>query len=372
MQLSFSFNSPDSEALAFLSNTTRYSVMSGGSEDASYTTHITLPHEFETAPQMTSTSEMSLNTSASKSSAASSGSTAIPECANTRCNTPDVTAAASESPPFPLVLSLQPHGAHVPPLYQLSTEDAALRAHIAINAKLLLHTLTGHEADDIIDLLYVKEMWFSTEVLIYALCLVNRLTSRYPNWSGRHSEANPADVSVADSVVRCRNASNMQHTLPILTHVCSSTSSDISHIDSYDDMVMSNRLSEFKVCLHSTSTNNLSDVFNRHNTRRRVVALLLISSKFHGDVVYKTSSLTNALNRFREEKRSLQEQCATGNPTDSTATTSATLVPSRPPPRIAPAHLGQCEKQLFQQLGCTVLVHRKEYQNCEDIVFRGI
>ncbi|CBZ29620.1 hypothetical protein, unknown function [Leishmania mexicana MHOM/GT/2001/U1103] len=346
-------------------------MMSDECENASCTTHITLLHELDTALQMTSTSEISENASSSNASSVSAGSTAIPECASTRCNTPDVTATAAALPLFSRVLSLHPYGANVPPLYKLSAEDAALRAHIAVNAKLLLHTLTGYEADDIIDLLYVNETWFSAEVLIYALCLVNRLTSRYPSWRAPHAEADRDDASAVDSPVRCSYTSGVQTSPPTLTHVCSSTSSDASHIDN-DDITMNDRVSELKERIHSSSTNSLGDVFNRHNTRRRIVALLLIAGKFHGDVVYNTSSLANALNKFRDEKRSLQEHCATVAPTASTATTSAKLMPSRPPPRIAPAHLGQCEKWLFQELGCTVFVHRKEYQHCEDIVFRGI
>ncbi|AYU81784.1 hypothetical protein, unknown function [Leishmania donovani] len=347
-------------------------MMSGESENASCTTHITLPHELDTVPQMISTSEISEGTSSSNASAVSAGSTAIPECASTRGNTPDATATAAALPPFSWALSLHPYGANVPLLYKLSAEDAALRADIAVNAKLLLHTLTGYEADDIIDLLYVNETWFSTEVLIYALCLVNRLTSRYPSWRAEHAEADRVDASAVDSPVRCSYTSGVQTLSPTLTHVCSSTSSDTSHVDNEDDITMNDRVSEPKERIRSSSTNNFSDVFNRHNTRRRVVALLLIAGKFHGDVVYKTSSLANALNKFRDEKRSLQEQCAAAAPTAPTATTPAKLMPSRPPPRIAPAHLGQCEKRLFQELGCTVFVHRKEYQHCEDIVFRGI
>ncbi|SYZ68748.1 hypothetical_protein [Leishmania braziliensis MHOM/BR/75/M2904] len=166
--------------------------------------------------------------------------------------------------------------------------------------------------------------------------------------------------------VRCSFSSSVQTSHLTLPHVCSSTSSDTSHADNYDEVPMGDSLLPSKERVLSASTNSLGDVFNRHNTRRRIVALLLISGKFHGDVVYKTSSLANVLNKFRDEQRAVATLAS------SPATVSVKSVPSRLLPRITPDHLGQCEKRLFQELSYTILVSRDEYQHCEDIVLQGI
>nr|CAJ2478694.1 unnamed protein product [Leishmania braziliensis] len=365
MQIASSFESEDSEALRFLASVSRYSLTIDESENASCTTHITLPHELESRPHMTSTSEIGDATSSSNETSLSARSIAVPECASTRCNTPSVTAGAAVQP-LSRVSSLHQCGTNISLLYKLSAEDAALRARIAVNAKVLLNVLTGYEADDIIDLLYVNEAWFSTEVLIYSLCLVNRLTFRYPSWCATHAETDCEEISGMEPHVRCSFSSSVQTSHLTLPHVCSSTSSDTSHADNYDEVPMGDSLLPSKERVLSASTNSLGDVFNRHNTRRRIVALLLISGKFHGDVVYKTSSLANVLNKFRDEQRAVATLAS------SPATVSVKSVPSRLLPRITPDHLGQCEKRLFQELSYTILVSRDEYQHCEDIVLQGI
>ncbi|KAG5470216.1 hypothetical protein LSCM4_02910 [Leishmania orientalis] len=366
MHSPFSFDSADSEALRFLANVGRYSMTRGDSDNASGKTHITLPYELEVSLHMSFTSETGDDTS-SDAPAVSAESVAIPDCASTRCNTPDATTAVTAAlPHLSEVPSLHSFGFDISPLYRLSAKDVALRARIAVNAKLLLHALTGYEADDIIDLLYVNEAWFSTEVLIYALCLVNRLTFRYPSWYAPRAEEDCGHASMPDSPAHGSVRPIVQNSHHVLSHVCSSTSSDASHVDNDDEIRVGEGPPELTEHSHTSGTSSLGDVFNRHNTRRRIVALLLIAGKFHGDVVYKTSSLATALNKFRDEKSVAAALAA------STATTSLNSLASRPLPRIAPAHLGQCEKRLFQELGCTVFVHREEYQHCEDIVFRGV
>ncbi|KAG5496286.1 hypothetical protein JKF63_02587 [Porcisia hertigi] len=355
------------EALHSLSNVAPPSMTRCVSENGFCTFPAKMLSEFEVTSHATSTSEAVMDSSSRSVSAVSIASTAIPNPSSMPRSSPDTAGAECLSQ----LLSLDLSGISTPPLYELSAEDASLRAKIAVNAKLLLHSLTGYEADDIVDVLYVKETWFSIEVLIYALCLINRLTCRYPNWSAPHNRTNPDEVSAENSPMR--HSSSMPTLSSKVSHVCSSTSSDASHADNSDESKGNPTPPEFSDPINSASAHNIGDVFNRHNTRRRVVAVLLISAKFHGDLVYKTCSLTNALNKYRSEKITLQEHC-TAAPLGGAAasSTTATSMPNRPFPRIAPAHLGQCEKRLFQELGCTAMVRQSEYQHCEEIVFQGI
>ncbi|KAG5470631.1 hypothetical protein LSCM1_01877 [Leishmania martiniquensis] len=360
------FDLADGAALRFLANAERYSMANGGRESASDKRQIALSYEIEASMYMTSSTSETGDHTSSDAPEVSRGSTAAPDCASACSSTPEAAAAAAALQPLFREPSPNFYGAHISQLYLLSAEDVAVRASIAANVKLLLRTLTGYEADDIIDLLYVNEKWFSTEVLIYALCLVNRLTFRYPSWYAPRVEVDSGDASTPDSPVHCSYSSRVQTPNSALPHVCSSTSSDVSHVDNENEIRVSDGLPESREQSHSGGNSSLGDVFNRYNTRRRIVALLLIAGKFHGDVVYKTSSLASALNKFRDEK------CAAAALASSTAAASFKPMASRPLPRVAPAHLGQCEKRLFQELGCTVFVHRHEYQQCEEIAFRGV
>lgn len=364
--------------------------LSVGSADVSCTTHLTLSSEREMAAHLTSTSDIREDgSSLNASSAPSSDSADMPECASTQCNTPVEVAGglrtAAPSPPrLTRVLSSLPLCAvTASPLYRQSAEDETLRAAIAANAKQLLHAVTGVEADEIIDLLYVKETWFSTEVLVYALCLANRLTLRYPHWVLVSHDTDYDNSSVCDSPMRHHSSAGSSatagahplHGNHLLPHVCSSTSSDASHLDSLEEASWaSDPYAEFTgrglARTQSASTNSLGDVFNRHNMRRRLVALLLLSGKFHGDVVYKTASLADVLNRHRNDPQPHRVTPSGRSTTEDSTDPSG--APARALPRMMPARLGQCEKQLFQELGCTVFVQDAEYRCCEDMVLRGL
>ena len=333
------------------------------SDLASCTTHITLPCELDrttqTAPSSDLGDQLSLDPSLN-TSRASSCSTAVPECNRTKCNTP-ANAVAAVLPALHCVTSADGCSVHVPVVYKRAAEDGKVRAAIAVNAKNVFHALTGFEADDIFDLLFVRETWFAAEVVIHALCLVNRLSLRFPHWCDHAIESDTDVSSYADSPVRgfCVTAGVG------LPHICSSTSSDFSHQDNTDALSEASLdaigRSLARSC--SASTNSLGDPFTRSNSPRCMTALLLLSSKFHGDIVYNTASLSNAVNKYRDEQIKLMADAPCSIPSG---------LRRKPLLRLLPATLGQCEKRLFRDLGCTVFVHKDEFQCCEALVLKGI
>lgn len=343
-----------------------FSTTIAESEVASCATHITLPGDLDPNTQTAVSSDMGDQLSLDVSlDASSSGSTAMPECSSTQCNTPVHPTAApiSTAPPplHPASAMADGWGVHVPRVYQRAAEDSDLRASIATNVKHVFHALTGFDVDEIIDLLFVKETWFSAEVVIHALCLVNRLSFRFPHWCDHAIESDTDSTSVADSPIRGCGV-GLTAGLP---HVCSSTSSDYSHHDNTDNLSEASLdfVGRSLARSRSGSTSSLGDVFTRSTSPRCMIALLLLSSKFHGDIVYNTSSLSNAVNKFREEQIKAK----------ANAPTSLATGPSRKPLlRLQPATLGQCEKRLFRDLGCSVFVHKDEFKCCEDLVMSGL
>jgi hypothetical protein len=334
------------------------------SENASCATHITLPCDIDRATQTALSSsrgdQLSLDPSL-----ASSCSTAMPECNSTQCNTPTNTVEKICVPPLHQITSPSSGwgGIYVPPIYKQAAEDANVRAAIAANVKHVFHALTGFDVDEIFDLLFVKEMWFSAEVVIHALCLVNRISCRFPHWCDHAIESDADTSSCADSPVR--GASVTVAVTKGLPHVCSSTSSDFSHQDNTDVLseVSLDLVGRSLIRSRSGSTNSLGEVFTRSNSPRCMIALMLLSSKFHGDIVYNTASLSNAVNKFRDEQIKMM--------TD--APVSIAAGPRRKPLlRVLPDTLGQCEKRLFRELGCSVFVHKEEYQCCEALVLKGL
>ncbi|KPI85305.1 hypothetical protein ABL78_5645 [Leptomonas seymouri] len=334
-------------------------------EIASCATHITLSYELDntmrTAPPSELDDQLSLDPSLD-----SSCSTAAPDARSTQCSTPvntvEKNTAASTLPSLRRVTSADGCSARMPDIYKRAAENEEVRVAIAANAKLVFHTLTSFDVDEIFALLFVKEMWFSAEVIIHALCLVNRISFCFPSWYEHAIETDTNTSSYADSPI---GDSSVVTTRAELPHVCSSTSSDFSHHDNTD--AFSERsldvVSRSPVRSSSDSTSSLGDVFTRSNSPRCMMALLLLSSKFHGDVVYNTASLSNAVNKFRDEQAKMLAD----------APLSLSSGPRRKPLlRVLPATLGQCEKRLFHELGCSVFVHKEEYLHCANLVLKGL
>lgn len=346
-------------SISFTSAAAPSTITSAESEVASCGTHITLPCEVDHATDTARSSEKGEQSSLDPS-LASSCTTAMPECNSTQCNTPlhATDKAAATAPAGAAAARALPPLHRVPEIYQRAAEDVEVRAAIAVNAKHVFHALTGFDVDEILDLLYVKETWFSTEVVIHALCLVNRLSFRFPSWCEHAIESDTDASSCTDSPVRGCSSAAATSTLPRL---CSSTSSEFSHHDAMDAM-SEHTFESFGRSLarsRSASTNSLGEVFTRSNSPRCIMALLLLSSKFHGDIVYNTASLSNAMNAFREEQLKVCGEAPLGQR-------------RKPLLRVLPATLGQCEKRLFSELGFTAFVHKEEYQHCETLALRGL
>ncbi|KPA84806.1 hypothetical protein ABB37_01287 [Leptomonas pyrrhocoris] len=341
------------------------STNSEESGNASCGTHITLPCELDPTTQTAPSSEMEDQLSLNPS-LASSHSTTVPECNSTQCNTPvnaaGVKAVATAFPNLHRVTSVEGCGLHVPEIYKRAAADQQVRAAIAVNVKHVFHSLTGFDVDEIFDLLFVEETWFSAEVVIHALCLVNRISPRFPYWCAHAIESDTDTSSYHDSPIRGGSAAAAT---VAVSHVCSSTSSDFGHPDNTDVLSEASfdLASRSLARSRSGSTNSLGDVFTRSNSPRCMTALLLLSSKFHGDIVYNTASLSNAVNKFRDEQMKRM--------VDAPASLSPGLR-RRPLLRVLPATLGQCEKRLFRELGCSVFVHKEEYQHCADVVLKGM
>lgn len=325
------------------------------------------------------------------SSSTSSASMTMPACASTRCTSP--TDAPGQPATFPSIAaeaaSIGPHW--TAEVYTRASEDAAYRARIAEAAKRLFHDLTaGFLVDPLIDLLYVKESWFSTEVLLHALCLVNRITARHPNWyaAAAHSSAAAADGAEAgeeESHPPKRQAwgsagSNDPLMSSSLPRICSSTSSDQStpkaeEADSSKQQLGSSSCSSVSV---PSSNGSRLEVLTRSNCGRCFVALLLLSSKFHGDIVYTTKSIAKALNDLREaeKQRNATEETEHAASPQGSETQEAAAASSPSPPvscklqRMEPGRLGQCEQRMFKELNCTVWIHLPEYRCCETWIFQ--
>ncbi|CCW67705.1 unnamed protein product [Phytomonas sp. Hart1] len=186
--------------------------------------------------------------------------------------------------------------------------SGTLRKTLSLGAKLLFKNLTDNCLDDFIEIVFVKDSWLTTDILFQGLCLVNRLTRRYPEWyQGLLKDDPPYTIS--------------------------------KHSEDGEDRP-GNGVEQIK--------------WTESTSLRCFLAVLMLSNKFHSDVTYDTESVCRVVDIVREYQieAGMQKTNTRACPTDGVYL------------RQKSSHLNQCELRVWEALGCTVWVTPQEFNAC--------
>lgn len=313
--------------------------------------------------------------------------------------------------------SMAPHQA------EGAQRETLMQNIISVGAKRCLTELTGFEASDYVDIMFTEEKWFSTDVLVHALCLLNRLCGKFPHWLEAEDDAlersrgfkdillvravdseddhlsfatnnTTLDIdSIFEEAAAHTNGLAPRRSFSTAQHPSAQCNPSVSSKDLREGPSLEHTIPKFKTSRssssvtsssisssiglygRSTSSNNGANfsthrpTWTAHNTPRGLLAVLLLSSKFQGDTIYSKEAVCTAANKARS--RQLQRRCQPSTwrndslaQENAASTTSSLLVY----PKLMPSRLGQCETRLWKALDCGVWVKLPEFQRCYDYV----
>ncbi|CCW60412.1 unnamed protein product [Phytomonas sp. EM1] len=244
-------------------------------------------------------------------------------------------------------------------------ESYALKKILCRGAKLTFQDFTNNNLDELMDIIFVESSWATTDILLHTLCLVNRLTERYPQWYQRP----PADdAGDREAAARAHAETSRDSPYTLLSHSTRGGGEGPS----------SHTTPHFSICDHSENGEDPSRGgmerirWTKSTSLRCFLAALMLSNKFHGDTTYDAVSVCAVVDSVREYQRSGISPFAAA-PREGGEEDGLEIPPkahARPSSsggvylRLRPAHLHRCERRVWEALGCSVWVTVEEYDMC--------